>query len=158
MQIESAISGETSAGARAMPLFHAAWQFALGIALAHWLLLRPGLTLAALAGIAILCVLSALRAQRILWLPLAALWCMLGAWCAQMEPYPAPAPGLASLSDGLLRTMEGTVVTAGPVRGEIEQNLNEDGPAERDAVAPPLPFVCGPLSGVRRPGLVVHAR
>jgi hypothetical protein len=42
-----------------------------------------------------------------------------------MEPHPAPAPALAALSDGLLRTVEGTVVDAGPVRGETEQNLDE---------------------------------
>jgi competence protein ComEC len=61
------------------------------------------------------------------------LWLLLGAWCAEMEPHPAPAPALAGLSDGLLRTEEGTVVNAGPVRGEIEQNLNEH---ERDEPAP----------------------
>jgi competence protein ComEC len=44
-----------------------------------------------------------------------------------MEPRPAPAPELAALSDGLLRTVEGTVVDAGPLRGEIEQNLPEPG-------------------------------
>jgi competence protein ComEC len=42
-----------------------------------------------------------------------------------MEPHPAPAPALAALSDGLLRTVEGTVSDAGPVRFEIEQNLDE---------------------------------
>jgi competence protein ComEC len=56
-------------------------------------------------------------------LPLAVLWLLLGAWCAEMEPQPAPAPALAALSDGLLRTVEGTVVDAGPVRGETEQSL-----------------------------------
>jgi len=42
-----------------------------------------------------------------------------------MEPHPAPEPTLAALSDGLLRTVEGTVVDAGPVRGETEQNVDE---------------------------------
>jgi competence protein ComEC len=42
-----------------------------------------------------------------------------------MEPHPAPAPALNALSDGLLRTVEGTVVDAGPVRNETEQNLIE---------------------------------
>jgi competence protein ComEC len=54
-----------------------------------------------------------------------ALWLLLGAWCAEMEPQPAPAPELAALSDGLLRTVEGTVVDAGPVRTELEQNVDE---------------------------------
>ena len=65
------------------------------------------------------------RAQRIAWLPLAVLWLLLGAWCAEMEPHPAPAPALAALSDGLLRTVEGTVVDTGPVRTETEQNVGE---------------------------------
>ncbi len=133
MESESPTSGQPASGLgpglSSVPLFHAAWLFALGIAVAHWLWLRPSLMLVALVPVAVLCVVAALRAQRITWLPLAVLWCMLGAWCALMEPHPAPAPALASLSDGLLRSVEGTVVDAGPVRGEIEQNLNDDQPA-----------------------------
>ena len=77
---------------------------------------------AALCGVA---VSRGGRAQRIAWLPLAALWLLLGAWCGEMEPQPAAAPELAALSDGLLRTVEGTVVDAGPVRTELEQNVDE---------------------------------
>src|SRR5580698_7419731 len=112
------------AGLGQVPLFHAAWLFAAGITLAHWLWLRPSLVLIALPLLAILCALAAFRAQRIVWLPLATLWCLLGAWCAQMEPQPAPAPALATLSDNLVRTVEGTVVDAGPIRQEIEQDLD----------------------------------
>jgi competence protein ComEC len=119
-----------SGGLSAIPLFHAAWLFAAGIAATHWLWLRPSLVLVALALTAALCGLAALRAQRMVWLPLAVLWLLLGAWCAWMEPYPAPAPALAALSDGLLRTVEGTVVDAGPVRGEVEQNLNDNDSAD----------------------------
>lgn len=117
-----------------MPLFHAAWLFAAGIAATQWLWLRPSYVLAALATIAVLCVLAAFRAQRIVWLPLAALWLLLGFWCAQMEPRPAPARELAELSDGLLRSVEGTVVEVGPVRAELEQNVDEPSvtsPAQR---------------------------
>jgi competence protein ComEC len=122
-------------GLSAVPLFHAAWLFAVGIALAQWFWLRPSLVLIALELVAILCCVAAVRAQRIAWLPLAALWLLLGAWCAEIEPQPAPAPALAALSDGLLRTVEGTVVDAGPVRGEREQNL--DAPvAEMEAQRP----------------------
>jgi competence protein ComEC len=128
MQLESQSSGAPTVGLNAVPLFHAAWLFGLGIAITHWLWLRPSLVLAALAPIAVLCVVAAMRTQRILWLPLGVLWCLLGAWCALMEPHPAPAPALASLSDGLLRSVEGTVIDAAPVRGEIEQNLNDDEP------------------------------
>jgi competence protein ComEC len=117
-----------------IPLFHAAWLFALGIALAHWAWLRPSVVLLALLPIAVLCCLAAGRAQRVLWLPLAALWCLLGAWCAEMEPQPAPAPQIAALSDGLMRTLEGTVTAAAPVSEEHTVNVDEpatEGPSQR---------------------------
>ena len=117
MQSESPTSGQPSSGLSAAPLFHAAWLFAAGIAVTHWVWLRPGLVLATLAPVSVLCCVAAMRAQRVAWLPLATLWCLLGAWCALMEPQPAPAPALASLSDGLLRSVEGTVVDVGAVRG-----------------------------------------
>ena len=136
MQSESPNSGQAigaPVALGAVPLFHAAWLFAAGIAVARTLYLRPSLVLVALTLVAVLCGVAAFRAQRIAWLPLAALWLLLGTWCAEMEPHPAPAPALAALSDGLLRTVEGTVVDAGPVRGEIEQNLDEPTVAQRPA-------------------------
>ncbi|HEY1495405.1 MAG TPA: DUF4131 domain-containing protein, partial [Candidatus Solibacter sp.] len=114
-----------------IPLFHAAWLFALGIVAAKVLWLRPSVVLIALALTAALCSAAALRAQRIAWLPLAVLWCLLGAWCAEMEPHPAPPPILNALSDGLLRTVEGTIVDAGPARGEMEQDLDQPSAAEQ---------------------------
>ena len=110
-----------------VPLFHAACLFAFGIALAHFVWMRPSFLLIALVLSAVLCVLAAFRAQRILWLPLALLWIALGSWCALMEPQPAPAPQLAALSDGLSRTVEGTIIGAGPLRNETEEDL--DNPA-----------------------------
>ena len=141
MPAESLISGPPASGYSAasqslMPLFHAAWLFALGIVVAHWLWLRPSLVLAALAPMALLCGLAAFRAPRIVWLPLAVLWCLLGAWCGLMEPQPAAAPKLASLSDGLLRTVEGTVVDAGAVRGETVQDMDQDEHAGGQAPQP----------------------
>jgi len=132
MQIDPPTTGEPAAGLSALPLFHAAWLFAVGIAIVHWVWMRPSLVLIALTLVAILCGVAALRAPRITWVPLAIMWCMLGAWCALMEPHPAPAPALASLSDGLLRTVEGTAVDAGTVRTETEQSLNDDAPAAQD--------------------------
>jgi competence protein ComEC len=123
--LDHAGSPTMSAGLGQVPLFHAAWLFAAGITLAHWLYLRPSLLLISLGLFATLCGVAAFRAQRIVWLPLAALWCLLGSWCAEMEPGLAPAPTVAILSDGLLRTVEGTVVDAGPIRSEIEENLDE---------------------------------
>jgi competence protein ComEC len=118
------------------PLFHAAWLFAAGIALSHWLWLRPSLVLIALGLVAVLCGVAAFRAQRVAWLPLAVLWCLLGAWCAESEPQPAPAPDLFAMSNGLLRDVEGTVIDAGAVRGEIEQNLPESDQGEPASAAP----------------------
>jgi competence protein ComEC len=56
---------------------------------------------------------------------MALLWLLLGAWCAQIEPHPAPDQPLLALSDGLLRSVEGTITSAGPVRGEIQQSVDE---------------------------------
>jgi competence protein ComEC len=114
-----------------IPLFHAAWLFAAGITLDHWISLRPSLVLVALGLLAVLCAFAAFRAQRIVWLPLAVLWCLLGAWCAHMEPHPAPAPAIAALSDGLSRTVEGTIIDAAPLRSELEQDLDDPATPER---------------------------
>ena len=125
---------QPAAGATAVPLFHAAWLFAAGIALAGRVWFEPSVVLVALALTGAVCVVAALCAQRIAWLPLAASWMLLGAWCGEMEPHPAPAPALAELSDGLLRTVEGTVIDAGPLRTELEQNVDEPSaasPSER---------------------------
>jgi competence protein ComEC len=134
MSIASATPAQPAAGLTAVPLFHAAWLFAAGIGLAGRFWLQPSVVLIALALTAAVCGLAALRGQRIVWLPLAALWLLLGAWCGEMEPHPAPAPALAALSDGLLRTVEGTVVGTGPLRTELEQNVDEPSaasPSER---------------------------
>ncbi|MGB8848013.1 MAG: hypothetical protein WCC73_20200, partial [Terracidiphilus sp.] len=134
MSIAPPNSAQPAAGLTTVPLFHAAWLFAAGIALAGRFWLQPSVVLIALALIAAVCVVAALRGQRVVWLPLAALWLLLGAWCEEMEPHPAPTPALATLSDGLLRTVEGTVVGTGPVRTELEQNVDEPSaasPSER---------------------------
>ncbi len=120
------------AGSAGVPLFHAAWLFAAGIAVASsgWLL--PGMTLAALMFCAIACAAAAIRAQRAVWAPMALLWLLLGAWSAEMEPHPAPNQPLLALSNGLLRSAEGTVTSAGPVRAETE--LSVDDPAANPTV------------------------
>jgi competence protein ComEC len=113
-----------------VPLFHAAWLFALGVVIAHYVWLRPSYLLIALAPVAFLCGIAAFRAQRTAWLPLAVLWCLLGAWCAEMQPQPEPEPALVALSDGLMRTVEGTVIDAGPVRSEVDGDAGEISSAE----------------------------
>jgi competence protein ComEC len=130
-----AAPGERVSERRSIPLFHAAWLFALGIAATQFIYLRPSWVLLTLAPVAILCAIAALRAQRIAWLPLAAMALLLGVWCAEMEPHPAPVPQLAAASDGLMRTVEGTVVDASPVRNEAEAVVNEHNP---EAAAPDL--------------------
>ena len=125
MPIAPTTPEQPAAGLPAVPLFYAACLFATGIALAGRVWLESAVVLVTLALIAVVCVVAALRAQRIAWLPLAALWMLLGAWCGEMEPHPAPAPALAALSDGLMRTVEGTVIDAGPVRTELEQSVGE---------------------------------
>jgi competence protein ComEC len=120
-------AARTGAGGAGVPLFHAAWLFAAGIALTAAVLMQPGALLISLVVVTAACVMGALRAQRMAWAPMALLWVVLGAWCAEMEPHPAPAPQLHELSDGLLRTVEGTVTSAGPVRGELEPDV--DAPA-----------------------------
>ncbi|HSZ16647.1 MAG TPA: ComEC/Rec2 family competence protein [Terracidiphilus sp.] len=117
-----------------IPLFHAAWLFAAGIALSHFVWLRPAILLIALIPVVLLCGIAAFHAQRIAWFPLAVLWCLLGAWCAEMEPAPAPAPALVTLSDGLLRTVEGTIIDAAPLRNESVANVEEsenENPSQR---------------------------
>ncbi len=129
-----ALSRPAPARLSAVPLFHAAWLFAAGIALAQAVWIRPSWVLVTLAPLAALCGIAAFRAPRIVGLPVAALWCLLGAWCAEMEPHPAPAPDVVPLSDGLLRTVEGTVTDVAPVRREVVENIDElpiEGPSQR---------------------------
>ncbi len=99
----------------AMPLFFVAIAFVLGIVGAGIFWIRPPLLLAAAAALALVCGVAALRALRLAIAPMLLLWLLLGAWCAEMEPQPAPNPQLLALSDGLLRTVEGVVVSASPV-------------------------------------------
>jgi len=138
MQAGSPNSGQVvpvpaAAGLGGVPLFHAAWLFAAGIAVAHWLWLRPSVVLVVLVAAALLCGVAAIGAQRVAWLPVAVLWLLLGAWSAQMEPHPVPAPEVAALSDGLLRNVEGTIVDEGPVRAEQDLDATESAepPAQR---------------------------
>jgi competence protein ComEC len=113
-------------GAGAVPLFLAAFLFSSGVVAARSFYVPPARLLLALAGLIVLCVFAALRAHRIAWFPMALVWIVLGAWCAEMEPQPAPAPGLLTLSDGLLRTVEGTVTNAGPIRAPTDQGVDQD--------------------------------
>lgn len=111
-----------SASFTSVPLFHAACLFAAGVACAHWLWLRPSFVLIGVVACAGISVMAAFRALRMVTLPLCLLWFLLGALCAELEPHPAPAQTLQSLSDNLLRVVEGTVVEMGPVLNETEES------------------------------------
>ncbi len=139
MDTGSATSGQPPsapavAGLAMLPLFLAAWLFAAGILISHALWVPPGHLFIALAALGGLCALAAFRALRVSWLPMGFLWLLLGTWAAELQPQPAPAAQLLTLSNGLLRTVEGTVLSASPVRSELEQNLDEpttDLPSQR---------------------------
>jgi competence protein ComEC len=139
MQGPSATVGQLSAApvlarSAGIPLFHAAWLFAAGILVASWHWLPAGALLLSLAVAALCCAAAALRAQRFAWLAIGVLWVLLGAWCAQIEPHPAPSTQLLSLSGGLLRTLEGTVTAAGPIQGEPDETdsaADADEPTQR---------------------------
>src|ERR1700759_3746075 len=87
------------------PLFFAALLFAGGALVAHFAWVRPPILLVALLAFAAVCCVAGLRALRMATLPLILFWILLGAWCAEMEPRPAPDAQLLSLSDGLMRTI-----------------------------------------------------
>jgi competence protein ComEC len=129
-------------------MFYAAWLFAVGITVAHWLWMRPSFVLVALALVALLSVVAAFRAQRIIFVPLGLLWVLLGAWCALMQPQPAPAAAIASLSDGLLRTVEGTIVETGAVRKDAELSQHE---AEPDVAPEAAVQALDPTQNALRP-------
>jgi competence protein ComEC len=130
----SPLAGRASTRAGALPLFHAAWLFALGVGAAHLVWLRTGYLLVALSLLILMSCVAGFKALRIAWAPLALLWCLLGAWSAEMQPQPAPSQGILTLADNLLRTVKGEVVATGPVdtREVAETGVGADeGPTQR---------------------------
>ena len=105
----------TTPSAALIPLFYASLLFLAGVVLAHYQYLRPGLLLAGLLPLAMIAGLAIWKAPRMSWLPIGCVWLTLGVWSAETEPNPAPNPTIEQLSDGLLRTVEGTVTDAGPI-------------------------------------------
>lgn len=109
------------------PLFCAALLFALGVLLAQSFYLRSGWLLIGVFALAGVSWGSVFRAPRLAWMPLGALWVLLGFWSSQTAPQPVPSPSINALEDGLLRTVEGVVATAEPLRKE--ENASDAGDA-----------------------------
>jgi competence protein ComEC len=121
-----------------IPLFYAALLYLSGIVLAHYVYLRPTLLLIGLGPVAGVGLLAIAKAPRLVWLPLSALWIILGAWSAETEAQPTPNAAITQLSDGLLRTVEGTVANASPLRNEeVTENSDDDQQADPASQAPP---------------------
>ena len=117
---------QPSHAASLVPLFYAALLYLAGIVVAHYQYLRPGYLLAGLLPLGIVAFVAIGKSPRLLWLPIAAIWVTLGAWSAETEPRPAPDPTVTLLADGLMRTVEGTVIDAGPVRRPEVQNEDSE--------------------------------
>ncbi|KAA6458733.1 DUF4131 domain-containing protein [Acidobacteria bacterium AB60] len=134
MDPDSALSGNASAalrfaGVETVPLFLAACLFALGVVATKFLYAPAPRLLIAVICLVALCALAAWHAPRVARCSMAVLWILLGAWCAEMELQPAPDAALLTLSDGLLRTVEGTVTNAGAIRNDASQSLDQAVPA-----------------------------
>jgi competence protein ComEC len=109
-----------------IPLFYASLCFLAGIAFARYQYLRPGYLLLSLIPIAAIAILALTKAPRVVWMPLAFLWFTLGILALETEPTPTPNSAVTDLSDGLLRTVEGEVVNAGPQRARNSTQAPED--------------------------------
>jgi competence protein ComEC len=109
-----------------IPLFYAALLFLAGIVLARYQYLRPGLLLAGLLPLGIVAALAIWKTPRLTWLPIGAIWLVLGIWSGETEPAPAPNPAIAQLSNGLLRTVVGTVADSGPLHSREAEDEDFD--------------------------------
>ena len=47
-------------------------------------------------------------------------------WYAEIQPQPAPSPAIIEVSDGLISTVEGTVIAASPIRRELKQDAGDE--------------------------------
>ncbi|OJV44231.1 MAG: competence protein ComEC [Acidobacteriales bacterium 59-55] len=91
------------------PLLAAAVWFALGEVMARNR--QPAVVLLiALAGLAVLALVGLRRSLRVAVLPVAAIWMVVGMWCAEVQPFPLPQTALRSYADGLSRQVRGRVV------------------------------------------------
>jgi competence protein ComEC len=85
--------------------------------------------LAGILGLAMAAGWAVWKAPRVAWLPIGAMWLLLGWWSAEDQPEPALTAATTALADGLLRTVEGVVEDAGPVRTMGAQTFEDSDPA-----------------------------
>jgi len=94
---------------RQAPLLAATIWFALGEVMARsW---RPGvvLLLAVLLMVGV-CVWALREEMRVVLVPVAGLWMVVGIWCVQVRPVPSPQKALIGYADNLSREVRGHVV------------------------------------------------
>ena len=107
------------------PLFGAALLFASGIAVDTWLWITPTLLFAGTLGMILISIWAYFLAPRLHGLANALLWLLLGCFAAGLEPQPMPDAALRGLSDGLMRSFTGRIVSFGPVAQPLaESSLN----------------------------------
>jgi competence protein ComEC len=126
-----------------IPLFYCAVLFLTGIASSRALYLRPSLLLTALLPLSLAAIFAIVKAPRLAWLPIAFVWLILGLWSAETEPQAAPSPAITALTDGLLRTIDGTVISAEPLRAPPLQSQSDD----NDPTAEPTDSNAPPQTG-----------
>ncbi len=123
---------------RRAPLLVAAICFALGIVAAHrW---QPSVVL--LCALVLLAVLTLLGLRGRAWsavVAVAALWCVTGLWCAELQPAPPSQQPLFAFADGLSRTVRGRVIQVRALPGPAAENDADVDPTlwiERQPEAP----------------------
>ncbi len=105
-----------------LPLLFAAVCFSCGIFAERLVWLMPALLLFGFLLCSIVALFAAYKAHGVSLLPLGAAFLLLGAFCAEVAPRPAPQTQLVQLADGTQRVIEGTVIRLGPLR-RIESTL-----------------------------------
>lgn len=114
---------------RRAPLAAAALWFAVGIVVARWqrveLVAVP--LVEVLAGLVLLAGIAAFavrRGERVAWVPVAAIWVVLGLAGAEWQPSPAYPTALMRYADNLSRNVEAHVVRVRP--GTVAASADED--------------------------------
>ena len=98
------------------PLLFAALAFAAGILLASRVWFSPAWLGIAAVLLGVLTAAAAGSKSRIVLLPAAATWLLLGAFAAEVQPHPAPQTALRQLAQGMPVTLRGTIERTSPVQ------------------------------------------